>query len=287
MRPSKAVATIIAVVRVSIAWAPPAYPGFNLIWNDAFTGTGGTSPNRANWNIITGYLGVNNELETYSSSTENVQLSGGSTLQLVPRQKSDTVGGWTSGRLESQYIFAPQAGRVTRVEASIRFGSNPQSSKQGIWPAFWVLGDSLRHGGSWPSCGEIDIMESINGLAVGYGTLHCDVFPGGICNEGVGIGDYVNIPKMNEFHTWRLEIDRSSNNWQMETLTWFLDGVSFFQIPGFRVGNKSVWNSIAHSPLYFILNVAVGGGWPGSPDKSTLDGYGSMMEVGYVAHYAM
>lgn len=133
----------------------------------------------------------------------------GSTLQLVPRKDSSTVGGWTSGRLESQYIFTPQAGQVTRVEASIRLGNNPQWNKQGIWPAFWILGDSLRHGGSWPSCGEIDILESINGLATGYGTLHCDIIPGGVCNEGGGIGGSVNITNPNEFHTWRLEIDRT------------------------------------------------------------------------------
>ncbi|KAL7904029.1 glycoside hydrolase family 16 protein [Trichoderma velutinum] len=285
MRSSQVIITIITLVGAANAWASPVYSGFRLIWNDAFGGATGAPPNTANWNIISGYLGFNNELETYSSSINNVQLSGGSTLQLIPRKDNSTVRGWTSGRLESQYIFTPQAGQVTRVEASIRFGSNPQWNKQGIWPAFWILGDSLRQGGSWPSCGEIDILESINGLATGYGTLHCDIIPGGVCNEGGGIGGSVDITNPSEFHTWRLEIDRTANNWQMETLTWFRDGIKFFQIPGSRIGNQNIWNSIAHSPLYFILNVAVGGGWPGNPDNFTLDGYGSMMEVAYVAHY--
>ncbi|EHK27028.1 glycoside hydrolase family 16 protein [Trichoderma virens Gv29-8] len=282
----KVAAAILAFVGATNAWQPPSYGGFNLVWTDTFAGNSATSPNQGNWNIITGNLGVNNELETYSSSTRNVQLSGGNTLQLVPWKDSSTFGGWTSGRLESKYTFTPQAGKVTRAEASIRFGSNAQANKQGIWPAFWMLGDSLRHGGSWPNCGEIDILETVNGQATGHGTLHCDVYPGGICNEGNGIGGPVNIANINDFHTWRVEIDRTSNNWQSETLTWSLDGTNFFQITGSRIGNQGVWNNIAHSPLFFILNVAVGGNWPGNPNGSTLDGYGSMMEVGYVAQYS-
>ncbi|PTB65703.1 glycoside hydrolase family 16 protein [Trichoderma citrinoviride] len=282
----KVAAAILAFVGLSNAWAPPAYGGYNLVWNDAFSGNGGTSPNTGNWNIIVGNLNVNNELETYSSSTQNVQLSGGNTLQLVPWKDSSTFGGWTSGRIESTYTFTPQPGKITRLEAAIRMGSNAQANKQGIWPAFWMLGDVLRHGGSWPSCGEIDILEQVDGQPTGHGTLHCDVYPGGICNEGNGIGGPVNFNNPNDFHTWRVEIDRTSNNWQAETLTWSLDGTNFFQITGSRIGDQNVWNNVAHSPLYFILNVAVGGSWPGNPNASTLDGYGAMMEVGYVAHYS-
>ncbi|RFU82056.1 secreted glucosidase [Trichoderma arundinaceum] len=283
----KVAAAILSFVGAANAWTPPSYGGFNLVWSDGFAGNGGTSPNGGNWNTITGNLNVNNELETYSSSTRNVQLSGGSTLQLVPWRDGNTFGGWTSGRLESKYTFVPQPGRVTRAEAAIRFGSNAQGNKQGIWPAFWILGDSIRQpNGGWPGCGEIDIMETVNGQATGHGTLHCDVYPGGICNEGNGIGGPVNINNINDWHAWRVEIDRTSNNWQQETLTWSLDGTNYFQITGSRIGNQNVWNSIAHSPLFFILNVAVGGNWPGNPNGSTLDGYGSMMEVGYVAHYS-
>ncbi|KAL6803164.1 glycoside hydrolase family 16 protein [Trichoderma sp. SZMC 28013] len=287
----KVAAAILAFVGATNAWQPPTYSGWNLVWTDTFAGNGGTSPNQNNWNIITGNLNVNAEQETYSSSTANVQLSGGSTLQLVPWRDSSkgtsTFGGWTSGRLESKYTFTPQAGKVTRLEAAIRFGSNAQANKQGIWPAFWMLGDSLRQpGGSWPNCGEIDIMETVDGQATGHGTLHCDVYPGGICNEGNGIGGPVNIANVNDWHAWRVEIDRTPSSWQSETLTWSLDGTNYFQITGSRIGNQNVWNNIAHSPLFFILNVAVGGNWPGNPNSATIDGYGSMMEVGYVAQYS-
>ncbi|KAK8022838.1 endo-1 3-beta-glucanase [Apiospora rasikravindrae] len=290
------------LVGSSLAWAPPSYSGFNLRWTDAFGGNSGASPDTGNWNIITGDLSVNNELETWcyvlmlpssyplatfayinSSSSRNLQLSGGNTLQIVPWKGGGTHG-WTSGRIESKYTFTPAGGVVTRVEASIRFGSNPISAKQGLWPAFWMLGNSIRNGVQWPGCGELDIMETVNGLLTGYGTVHCDRAPGGICQETQGLGKSIGIPNQ-EFHTWRLEWDLTSNNWQSQSIKWFLDGQAYHTLTGGDIGNQNVWNTLAHSPMFFILNMAVGGGWPGNPNGATQDGYGAMMEVGYVAHY--
>ncbi|KAK8091432.1 secreted glucosidase [Apiospora hydei] len=279
-------------VASSLAWTPPSYSGFNLRWTDAFGGSGGASPDQGNWNIITGDLNVNNELETCplpkfvyfnSSSTRNLQLSGGNTLQIVPWKGGGTHG-WTSGRIESKYTFTPAAGVVTRVEASIRFGSNPISAKQGLWPAFWMLGNSIRNGVQWPGCGELDIMETVNGLLTGYGTVHCDRAPGGICQETQGLGKSIGIPNQ-EFHVWRLEWDLTSSNWQSQSIKWFLDGQAYHTLTGGNIGNQAVWNTLAHAPMFFILNMAVGGGWPGNPNGVTQDGYGAMMEVGYVAHY--
>jgi len=274
---------LLRAVSVS-AWSPPSYGGYNLVWSDTFGGAGGSPPNSANWNSITGNLGVNNELEYYTSSTRNIQQSGGSTLQIVPWRDNTVSGGWTSGRLESKYTLTPPSGRRTLVEAQIRFGTNSINNKQGIWPAFWMLGDSIRHGGGWPACGEIDILETVNGQLRGYGTLHCDVSPGGICNENNGLGNNIGIPDQ-EWHTWRVIIDRTPGSWTSESVTWYMDGQQFQQITGSRINNQNVWNAIAHSPLFFILNVAVGGSWPGNPNSATQDGYGSMMEVAYVAHF--
>jgi beta-glucanase (GH16 family) len=132
-------------------------------------------PNENNWNILDGNLGVNNELQTYKRSPRNAQLSGGTTMQLVPWREGSS---WTSGRVESKYTFTPQPGRRTMAEAQIRFGANNIDTKAGIWPAFWLLGDSIRHGTNWPACGELDIMETVNGQLTGYGTIHCHgVFP--------------------------------------------------------------------------------------------------------------
>ena len=163
--------SLLPILGTSVsAWDAPSYAGYRLVWADTFPGAGGNLPNENNWNIIDGNLGVNNELQTYRRSTRNVQTSGGNTLQLVPWRDGSS---WTSGRLESKYTFTPQAGRRTMAEAQIRFGGNSIDTKQGMWPAFWVLGNSLRSGTPWPACGELDIMETVNGQLSGYGTIHC------------------------------------------------------------------------------------------------------------------
>lgn len=282
---SNAVLSLLAVAGTAFAGNAPSYSGLNLVWQDNFAGNSGNLPDGGKWNIIQGYLNVNAELEVYTNSNRNLQLSGGSTLQIVPWRDSSAQNGWTSGRIESKYTYTPQPGKLTRVESSLRFGTAGTNQKQGIWPAFWNLGDSIRHGTAWPACGELDIMEQVNGQLTGYGTAHCDVYPGGICNEGTGLGASISIPDQS-WHTWRLEHDRRKSSWTDETITWYRDGQQFQQISGARINNQNVWNSLANSPLYFLLNVAVGGTWPGYPTGSTVDGYGSMMEVSYVAHYS-
>ncbi|KAK1634664.1 family 16 glycosyl hydrolase [Colletotrichum phormii] len=263
------------------AWDSPNYSGLTRLWQDSFPGASGDPINTGNWNIITN-LHVNNEIQEYATSRSNLQISGGGTVQIVPQK--DGNGAWTSGRIESRYVFTPAAGRLTVAEAQIRFGDNAIANKKGIWPAFWILGDAIRNGVSWPRCGELDILETVNGQLTGYGTVHCDILPGGACNEPNGIGGNIGIPDQG-WHTWRLQIDRRSGNWQTETITWFRDGQQFHQISGARIGSEGIWNTLARAPLFFILNVAVGGNWPGNPDGSTIGGWGSMMETAYVAVY--
>ncbi|KAI0126069.1 putative endo-1,3(4)-beta-glucanase [Xylariales sp. AK1849] len=286
VKSSTTLATSLAVLSSLVSGtAPPSYSGYNNIWNSGFDGAAGLLPSTSDWNIITGNLGVNGELETYTSSTNNLQRSGGQTLQIVPWKDSTVSGGWTSGRMESTYTFTPKAGGRTIAEASIRFGSNPTANKQGMWPAFWILGDSIRHGTAWPGCGELDIMEMVDGYLTGYGTVHCNVIPGGICNEPNGIGESIAVPDQS-WHTWRIMWDRTASSWTGETITWYMDGTAFHEISGTEIGDQATWAALAHDPVFFIVNVAVGGSWPGNPNSATLDGYGSMMEVAYVAHYA-
>ncbi|KAI5866299.1 family 16 glycosyl hydrolase [Durotheca rogersii] len=275
-----ALAALAAAITTASAWAPPNYSNYRLIWVDTFDGPGGSQVNGNNWNVITG-LKVNNEWQDYTTSTRNLQISGGSTVQIVPWNEN---GQWTSARVESKYTFTPAAGAVTMAEAQLRFGDSPTGNKQGIWPAFWLLGDAIRRGTGWPACGEIDAMETVNGQLTGYGTVHCDAYPGGACNEPSGIGAAVAIPDQS-WHTWRVVWDRRPSTWSAETITWFRDGAQFHQISGARIGSRDVWESLAARPLFFILNVAVGGDWPGPPNSNTWDGYGSMMEVAYVAHF--
>ncbi|KAG7286794.1 hypothetical protein NEMBOFW57_009110 [Staphylotrichum longicolle] len=179
-------------------------------------------------------------------------------------------GAWTSARIESKATFTPAAGKVTLFEAALRFGDHPQSQKQGIWPAFWLLGDAIHRGTPWPLCGELDIMETVNGLP----TAHR---PRGT----VGLGG-------NDWHTWTLQIDRTNagGDWRGEVIRWLVDGRVFHQMSGADIGDQGIWGTLAHSPMFMILNVAVGGNWPGAPNGATADSYGSMMEVEYVAVYS-
>ena len=108
--------------------------------------------------------------------------------------------------------------------------------------------------------GELDILEQIDGDGVGHGTAHCDVNPGGICNESNGLGASVKIPG-HGYETWRLQWDKTENDWTKHKITWSMSGKQYHTITGAQIGDQSVWNTLANDPMFFILNVAVGGGW--------------------------
>ncbi|KAK4247297.1 glycoside hydrolase [Corynascus novoguineensis] len=260
-----------------LAWNPPSYDGYRLVWSDAFSGSSGSLPNENNWNIITGNLGVNNELEVYMRDPRNVQHSGGDTLQIVPWKDGST---WTSGRIESKFTFTPTAGGRTMAEGQIRFGGNDIGTKAGLWPAFWLLGDSIRSGTPWPACGELDIVETVNGQLRGYGTAHCTA-----CNEPTGRGGSVSIPNQ-DWQRWRIVWDRTNGDWRAQTITWFMNDQQYHQLTGAQINDQGVWTALTARPQFFILNMAVGGNWPGYPNDRTQGGYGAMMEVGYVALYS-
>ncbi|KAF4970010.1 hypothetical protein FZEAL_10129 [Fusarium zealandicum] len=257
----------------------PNLEGLKVVWQDDFKGCQGCAPSESQWNVALN-INSNNELQEYTESNRNIQLSGGHTLQLVPwKEKS---GEWTSGRVESKKAWYARENKAIRIEASLRTGD--AAHKQGIWPAFWMMGDALRQGTGWPLCGELDIFERVNGDMIGYGNTHCGHEGGGPCNEPEGLGQGVAISD-NHFHTWSILIDRRPAGWKAETITWLLDGKPFHSISGAKVADRETWATLAHSPMYILLNVAVGGTWPGDPNAATEDGYENMMEVEYVAVY--
>lgn len=235
---------------------PPTLNNLTVSWFDDFSGCQGCPPNSTAWKIAL-RTGANNEDQQYTTESTNVQLSGGDTLQLVP-WKSDT-GEWTSGRVETQDSFTPQPGKLLRIQGGLRMGNNTQ--KQGIWPAFWMLGESMRQGTPWPTCGEIDVLEQINGDMTAHGTVHCGDAAGGLCNEPTGLAQTTEIPD-NDWHDWAVVIDRTSGNWETETISWSLDGHVFHVLKGGDLGDQGHWATVAHSPMYILLNVAVGGNWP-------------------------
>ncbi|KAK4225948.1 concanavalin A-like lectin/glucanase domain-containing protein [Podospora fimiseda] len=262
------------------AGSAPNYPGLKRLWADDFEGEAGASPDHDSWNIITD-IHVNNELQTYTTSNHNLQLSGGGTVQIVPRNQN---GRWTSGRIESTKAFAPKENKITIFESVIRLGDSSQQEKQGLWPAFWLLGESIRYGTPWPNCGELDIMETINGQFTNYGTVHCGSFPGGACNEPIGRAQTLGVDN-SDWHVYRLRVDRRTDSWENEKIEWEIDGDIYHTLRGSEIGDEGVWATLAQSPMFMILNVAVGGDWPGSPNGATADGYGSMLEAEYVAVY--
>ncbi|KAK7911983.1 glycoside hydrolase family 16 protein [Apiospora marii] len=263
------------------AIAPPNLEGLKLLWHDGFEGPAGSPPSNK-WNIALS-VNTNNELQTYSVSNQNIQISGGDTMQLVPRKSPS--GHWTSGRIETKDSWTPPPGGKLLIQSSLLLGSNAPANQQGIWPAFWALGDAMRHGTQWPLAGELDIMERVSGSEVAYGTTHCGEFPGGVCNEPTGRGSTTPLPS-NGFHTWALQIDVTNPDWRAQKIDWMLDGKVWRTLTGADIGVEGTWSTLAHSPLYILLNVAVGGDWPGNPNAATMDGYGSMMELQYVAVYS-
>jgi len=276
-------ASVTLLAGLTTAIQPPPVNGLNLVWSDAFLGSAGSAPNFDEW-IILDDVHVNNEVQDYTTSSSNLQISGGESIQFVPRK--DSKGAWTSGRMESRNAWTPAPGKIMKLAASILMGTNPREMKQGIWPAFWALGDAMRHGTQWPQAGEIDIFEQVSGIEQAWGTVHCGHMGGGPCNEQTGLQTPVAMPADGIFHEWSVTIDLTNPDWRVQTLTWQLNGNTFKVLCGADINDEAVWATLAHSPLYLTLNVAVGGNWPGPPNEATVDGYGAMMEVHWVAVYS-
>ena len=270
----------LAATPLALAVKAPSVEGMKVIWSDDFNGCSGCDPNMDEWELRM-HIDHNNELQEYTQSVKNTQLSGGDTLQLVPWR--DDNGEWTSARIETLDAWEPKEGKKLRWQASFRMGDD--ANKQGIWPAFWMLGDGVRHGTDWPLCGELDIYEQVNGIMEAHGTVHCgESDEGGPCNEPSGLGTSTAIPD-NDWHDWSLQIDRTTGDWTTESISWMRDGETFHTVTGGQIGDEGVWATLAHSPYMMIFNIAVGGDWPGQPSAATEDGFGNMFEIRYAAVY--
>ena len=135
---------------------------------------------------------------------------------------------------------------------------------------------------NWPSIGEFDIMENINGQNTWYGTLHCGVNPGGPCNETTGIGANASgfSPSLQtSYHVYRLEFDKSVSPQQ---LRWYVDGVQRHTVNATQV-DATTWDNATNHGFFVIFNLAIGGGWPGAPTTKTASG--KYMLVDYVRVY--
>ena len=267
--------------------APP--PGFTTTWSDDFTGAAGTGLDTGTWKYDTGpgsSFGTG-EIETMTNSTDNVFQDGAGHLVLrALHSGSDPRGGWTSGRVETQAdSFGAPPGGVVMMQASIQQPDVTTANGAGYWPAFWMLGQPLRTGTPWPTSGEVDILEDINGRSSVFGTLHCGTNPGGPCNEstGLGSGERACGGCQTGYHTYAVQIDRSVSP---EQIRWYLDGTNYFTLSADRV-DAATWANAVDHPFFIIFDLAMGGGFPdafgGGPNASTVSG--GRLNIDYVAVY--
>lgn len=208
----------------------------------------------------------NNELEYYLP--DNASLSNG-LLKIEARAQAMNGFNFTSARIHTRDRFAFRYGRI---EARMRLPGG-----QGLWPAFWLLPQEDQYGG-WAASGEIDIMEAVNLGGSGGNTVHGTIHYGGSWPNNQFSGESYVVPAdaTAEFHAYALE-------WDATEIRWYVDGVLFAM--------RNTWNSSGGSfpapfdqHFYILLNVAVGGNWPGSPDASTV--FPATMEVDYVRVYS-
>jgi hypothetical protein len=270
--------------------AVPAAPsGFTTTWSDDFNGAANTGLNTGTWRYDAGegWTFGTGEIETMTNSTANVYQDGSGHLVLKALHSgTDPNAGWTSGRVETQADgFGAQPGGVVRMQASIQQPNVTTTNGAGYWPAFWMLGAPLRVGVPWPGSGEVDILEDINGRSSVFGTLHCGTNPGGACNEssGVGSGERACSGCQTGYHTYAVEIDRSTSP---EQIRWYLDGANYFTLSSNQVDATAWHNAVDHS-FYIIFDLAIGGGFPaafgGGPNAATVSG--GSLNVDYVAVY--
>ena len=240
---------------------PPA--GMTLVWSDEFEGT---QIDMNNWTHELGAGGWgNNESQAYTADAANSFLDDGN-LFIVALQDG---AGYTSARMVSRDKQEFAFGRID-IRAVLPYG-------QGLWPALWMLGSNHSQVG-WPECGEIDIMELL-GHQPNYvhGTAHWGEMIGG-GHPNLGAVTYSEFPTTfaEEYHVFSLD-------WSPDTMTWLMNDEPYFQLTTADHVDNSGYDTPFNDPFYFILNIAVGGNWPGYPDESTL--FPQFMAIDYVRVY--
>ncbi|MEU9685487.1 RICIN domain-containing protein [Amycolatopsis japonica] len=224
-------------------------------FTDDFNGPVGAGIDTSKWHFETGDNVNNHERQWYTSGTNNAALDGQGNLVITAKKENPgNYNCWygrceyTSARLSTQGQFTQTYGRF---EARMKL---PRG--QGMWPAFWMLGADIGNVG-WPNSGEIDIMENV-GFEPNtvHGTLHGPGYSG-----AGGIGAAYNGPNFSDdFHTYAVD-------WAPNQIKWYVDGNLYqTRTPADLNGNRWVFDH----PFYLILNLAVGGYWPGDPNSSTV-----------------
>lgn len=247
----------------------PASSPWTLVWADEFNGPNGSPVDDSKWVSEVGGDGWgNNELEYYTARPQNAYQQDGSLVIKVLQEKYTGANGvtrnYTSARLKTLGKFSQAYGRF---EARIKI---PRG--QGMWPAFWMMGEDINKV-QWPACGEIDIMENIG--------KEPDIVHGSIHGPGFSDGDIEASFRLqagqafaDDFHVYAVE-------WEPEAIRFYVD--DHLYVTRTRADLHAGWKWTFDHPFFLLLNVAVGGDWPGSPDATTV--FPQTMLVDYVRVY--
>ena len=229
---------------------------WTLVWQDEFNAQNGSSIDKNKWTPEVGGHGWgNHELEYYTDRIDNAFQSNGSLVIKAIKEeftgRDNVTREFTSARLITKQTFTTTFGRF---EARIKL---PRG--QGIWPAFWLLGTDIGKVG-WPKCGEIDIMELIGKEpSTIHGTIHGPGYSG---RKGLSSSYSLADGKQfaDDFHVFAIE-------WEVKTIRFYCDDVLYKTVTAADLPPGTSW--VYDHPFYILLNVAVGGVWPGNPDSTT------------------
>jgi len=252
----------------SIGWDSREW---ELLWSDEFDAAAGAPINGESWTCEVGGHGWgNNELEYYTDRVENAAHDGAGNLVITARE--ETLPGsschygqclYTSARCITQDKVEFTYGRV---EARINIPNG-----QGIWPAFWMLGANFPEIG-WPLSGEIDILENVGEKNAVYGALHGPGYSGA-GNIGHVYRADVNFDE--GFHVYAID-------WDENVIRWYVDG-ELVNLTSAKDLDGASW--VYDHDFFLLMNVAVGGNWPGNPDETTE--FPQEMIVDYVRVYQL
>jgi beta-glucanase (GH16 family) len=256
----------------------PGNGTWTMIWNDNFSGG---SIDTSKWtvcdkdcmkNLYKDGKRINNEQECYQDDGQHTRIDGsGSDRHLVleaDQQSGNSTCPYISGRMDTQgkyLVQPPKDGHPVRVEANIQL----PPGGAGTWPAFWMLGQNISDPSvGWPNCGEIDIMENIGWANMIQGTIH-------------GLND------SSQYEQYTLPGDKKFSDayhlfavdWYTDHIDLLVDGNVYKSIDTSQLGGDQVFNQ----PFYILLNFAVGGDWPGSPNDATV--FPQQMNVSSVSVY--
>jgi beta-glucanase (GH16 family) len=267
-------ALVFAAVSLPALSEPAGAQGWKLVWADEFEGARGSAVDARKWTEEVGGGGWGNrELQYYRAGAKNASLDGRGLL--VIRAVAETLPvefkcwygpcRYASARLITKGKFGQTYGRF---EARLRVPSG-----QGLWPAFWLLGEDITRVG-WPACGEIDVMENIGREpSTVHGTIHGPGYSG-----ANGLGAPYHLPDgrrfAEDFHVFGVE-------WEPGVIRWYVDGRHYHTLTPDKLPAGAKW--VFDHPFFILLNVAVGGQWPGDPDSTTV--FPQTMTVDYVRVY--